>query len=143
MRNAPDGAKARPPRLALELMEDLDRANLGASRDGAARECRRQELAKGRLGSKGAVHDGDAVEHRGVGLRLGGAHDAHGSRAAHAREIIALKINNHGELGGVFLRAGELGARGGVGRGIAGAAPRPLDGARFDGRAAPSKKQFG
>ncbi len=103
-----DGARVNAAPRALQLGDDLHRANLGRARDRAAGKRREDRVDGIRSGSEFAGNFGDGVPDGRVLLQRAQLVDTHGAGPADAPEVVALQIDDHQELGPVFFALQKL-----------------------------------
>ena len=99
------GVGAAP--VLLELRDDLHRAHLRRSRDGACREGGAQQVERRDAGSELAGHLRDEMCDVREPLRLEEPLDLDRPGQADAREIVAAEVDEHHVLGAVLLRREE------------------------------------
>ena len=101
------GAAVRPATEALELRDELHRADLRRAADRSGREARSQDVEGRHLGPHLADHLGDEVGDMREPLDLHAARDVDGAGAAHARQVVAPEIDEHHMLRAVLLGRAE------------------------------------
>ena len=122
-----DRPRVDPAHRRLQLVDDLERADLRRAADRTARQHRAQRRVEAHAAPPARRHRRGQVMHVRVRLQLRELRHGHAARLRDPPEVVAFEVDDHHVLRGVLGARAQLGGQAGVLDGVATARARALD----------------